>query len=158
MLALGEISAVAIQPQAEEPEPPCWGPSQPWQLLVFCGAKGSVKGGRGRMVFPTMMSMLFPQQAQLCGHRTSTPSSQETRSFLDPVRKATQKGRSTGCGKSIAEEAKLQRPQPLGGQFFSPTKLGRCPPALACPHYKGKIMDIHPTTTTRPLSGMGKEL
>lgn len=28
----------AFQPQAEEPEPPSWGPSQPWQLLVFCRA------------------------------------------------------------------------------------------------------------------------
>lgn len=61
MLALGEVSAVAIQAQAEEPEPPCWGPSQPWQLLVFCRAKGSVKGGSGGMVFPTMTSILFPQ-------------------------------------------------------------------------------------------------
>lgn len=43
-----------------------------------------------------------------------------------------------------------------GPFFFSPTKLGKCPPALECPHYKGKVMDIHPTTTTGSLSGMGK--
>lgn len=118
-----------------------------------------MKGGEG--VFPTMTSRLFLRLGSAVQTQHLSTILPRNQIPLGPC----EEGNAERPGDELWEEQlweehcggsqTAEAPAAWGLVYFT-SKLGRCSPALECPHYTGKMMDIHPTTAPRPRSGTGK--